>query len=31
MANDPAWAKLLANTAKISQVMGRNITVGIDL
>ena len=31
MANDPACAKLLANTAKISQVMGRNITVGIDL
>ena len=31
MAKDPAWAKLLANAAKISQVMGRNITVGIDL
>ena len=31
MAKDPAWAKLLANTAKDGQVMGRNITVGIDL
>ena len=28
---DPAWAKMLANGAKIGQVMGRNITVGIDL
>jgi hypothetical protein len=28
---DPAWAKMLANAAKIGQVMGRNITVGIDL
>jgi uncharacterized protein (DUF1330 family) len=31
MAKDPAWAKMLANAAKIGQVMGRNITVGIDL
>jgi len=31
MAKDPAWAKVIANTAKIAQVMGRNITVGTDL
>ena len=31
MAKDPAWAKMLANAAKIGHVMGRNITVGIDL
>ena len=31
MAKDPAWAKLLADTAKIAQMMGRNITVGVDL
>jgi hypothetical protein len=30
-AKDPAWAKMLANAAKIGQVMGRNITVGINL
>jgi hypothetical protein len=31
MAKDPAWVKLLAHTAEIAQVMGRNITVGVDL
>src|ERR1035438_6955812 len=27
MAKDPAWAKVLADTAKIGQFMGRNLTV----
>ena len=31
LAKDPAFAKLLANTATIAQLMGRNITVGVDL
>jgi hypothetical protein len=31
MAKDPAWAKLLAHTATVAQMMGRNITVGVDL
>ena len=31
LAKDPAFAKLLANTATISQLMGRNIAVGVDL
>jgi hypothetical protein len=31
LAKDPAYAKLLANTAAIAQLMGRNITVGVDL
>ena len=31
VAKDPAYAKLLAHTATIAQLMGRNITVGVDL
>ena len=31
MAKDPAWAKLLADTAKVAQLMGRNITVIVEL
>ena len=31
VAKDPEFAKLLANTASISQLMGRNIAVGVDL
>ena len=31
LAKDPAFAKLLANTATIAQLMGRNITVSVDL
>jgi uncharacterized protein (DUF1330 family) len=31
LAKDPAYAKLLAHTATIAQLMGRNITVGVDL
>ena len=31
LAKDPAYAKLMTNTASIAQLMGRNITVGIDL
>ena len=31
MAKDPAWAKLLADTAKVGQLMGRNITVSVEL
>jgi hypothetical protein len=31
LAKDPAYAKLMTNTTSIAQLMGRNITVGIDL
>jgi hypothetical protein len=31
LAKDPAYAKLMTSTASIAQLMGRNITVGIDL
>ena len=31
LAKDPAWAKLIANTAGIAQLMGRNITVSVEL
>jgi hypothetical protein len=31
LAKDPDWAKLLAHTATVAQITGRNITVGIDL
>ena len=31
MAKDPAWAKVLAATAKVGQFMGRNLTVSVDL
>jgi len=31
MAKDPAWAKLLADRAKVAQLMGRNITVSVEL
>src|ERR1700687_4123166 len=31
MAKAPAWAKLLADTAKVAQLMGRNITVSVEL
>jgi hypothetical protein len=31
LANDPTWAKLLADTAKIADVMGRSLTVGVHL
>jgi hypothetical protein len=31
VAKDPEFAQLLANTATISQLMGRNIAVGVDL
>jgi hypothetical protein len=31
LAKDPAYAKLMANTASISQLMGRSINVGVDL
>jgi uncharacterized protein (DUF1330 family) len=30
LAKDPDYAKLMANTAKIAELSGRNITVGID-
>jgi hypothetical protein len=30
LANNPAWAKLLADTAKIANVMGRSLTVSVD-
>ena len=31
LAKDPAYAKLMANTAAIAQLMGRSITVGVEL
>src|SRR5450759_4593748 len=31
VAKDPAFAKLLAHTATIAQLMGRNISVGVDV
>jgi len=31
VAKDPDFVQLLANTATISQLMGRNIAVGVDL
>lgn len=31
VAKDPAFAELMANTATIAQLMGRNIAVGVDL
>jgi hypothetical protein len=31
LAKDPDFAKLMANTANIAELSGRNITVGIDL
>jgi hypothetical protein len=31
LAKDPAYAKLMANTAAIAQLTGRNIAVGVDL
>jgi hypothetical protein len=31
VAKDEAFAKLMANTATIAQLMGRNISVGVDL
>ena len=31
MAKDPAWAKVLAATAKVGQFMGSNLTVSVDL
>jgi uncharacterized protein (DUF1330 family) len=31
LAKDPAYAKLMANTASIAQLMGRSINVGVDL
>jgi hypothetical protein len=31
LAKDPAWAKLLAHTAEIAELTGRNIMVGVDL
>jgi hypothetical protein len=31
LAKDPAFAKLLAHTTTIAQLMGRNITVSVDL
>jgi hypothetical protein len=31
LAKDPAWAKVLAHTATVAQITGRNITVGVDL
>jgi hypothetical protein len=31
LAKDPAFAKLMAKMTSIAQLMGRNITVGVDL
>jgi hypothetical protein len=31
VAKDPAFKKLMAHTATIAQLTGRNITVGVDL
>jgi len=31
VAKDPEFAQLMANTATIAQLMGRNIAVGVDL
>ena len=31
VAKDEAFAKLMASTATIAQLMGRNISVGVDL
>ena len=31
LSKDPAYAKLMANTATIAQLMGRSITVSVDL
>jgi hypothetical protein len=31
LAKDPAFTKLLAHTATIAELTGRNITVGVDL
>jgi uncharacterized protein (DUF1330 family) len=31
LSKDPAYAKLMAHTATIAQLMGRNISVGVDL
>jgi hypothetical protein len=31
LSSDPDYAKLMANTAGIAQMTGRNITVGVDL
>ena len=31
LAKDPAFAKILAKTTSIAQLMGRNITVSVDL
>jgi hypothetical protein len=31
LAKDPAFAKLMAKMTSIGQLMGRNITVGVDL
>jgi hypothetical protein len=31
VAKDPAFKKLMAHTATIAQLMGRNISVGVDL
>jgi hypothetical protein len=31
LSKDPDYAKLMANTANIAELSGRNITVGIDL
>jgi hypothetical protein len=31
LAKDPAYAKLMANTASIAQLMGRSINVGVEL
>jgi uncharacterized protein (DUF1330 family) len=31
LANDPAYAKLMASTASIAQLTGRSVTVGVDL
>jgi hypothetical protein len=31
VAKDPAFTKLMANTATIAQLTGRNIAVGVDL
>ena len=31
IANDPAFAKLYAHTATFAELMGRNISVGVEL
>ena len=31
LAKDPAYAKLMANTASIAQLTGRNVAVSVDL